>query len=374
MTFEPPQDPQQSPRAPQPQAPPPVDASQYAAPSQPQWAWAAPAPQPQWEETGPLEFHQALRGVARYRWWRPLLGLVLGVVYYFTLSLAFTIPFMPYLFSSGAVSLTSTDIDSSAIIDTQEPILLLLGLGSVALMIPSVILAMLSIGLRPTGRVWSVALRIRWRWIWRTLLPAIVTLIVMNAVGIALEFAFGSDTAEAISGDTPEIDTRAALWSLLIVLLLVPLQATGEEVVFRGAFMQAIGGWLGAVRGSSAFAVFLRGPWLPILIPSVAFGFSHIYDIWGWLAVVAMAVAMGWLTWRTGGLEAAITLHVMNNLVAFAYLASGISGETAQTESSGGLGSLIGTASGLVLYSWWVNRDFTRRDGRRTRTDLVEVR
>ena len=46
-----------------------------------------------------------------------------------------------------------------AIPDTQRPISLLLTLGSVAMMIPAVQLAMLSTGLSPVGRIWSVALR-----------------------------------------------------------------------------------------------------------------------------------------------------------------------------------------------------------------------
>ncbi|MER2134496.1 MAG: CPBP family intramembrane glutamate endopeptidase, partial [Arthrobacter sp.] len=40
--------------------------------------------------------------------------------------------------------------------------------------------------------------------------------------------------------------------------------------------------------------------------------------------VAVFAVAAGWLTWRTGGLEAAIALHVVNNLVVLALGAVGL--------------------------------------------------
>jgi hypothetical protein len=65
---------------------------------------------------------------------------------------------------------------------------------------------------------------------------------------------------------------------------------------------------------------------------------------------------------------------VINNLIAFGFMAFAFGGETAQTSDSGGPGTLIGEIVGLALYCWWVDRDFRRRDGRRTRVDLVQVR
>lgn len=340
---------------------------------QPQWAWARPAPQIRWVETAPLEYHHLLRGVARYRWWKPLLVLILGVIYYLTLSVAYGLLVMlPYFLLSGE-PLSEAGVMSLAIPDTQKPVSLVMALGSVALMIPAALLAMLSVGLRPWGRLWSVALRIRWRWIGRTVLPALAALVVMNVLGIALELALAGGAGEESLAEAPALDMTAVAWSLIIVLLLVPIQATAEELVYRGMFMQVLGAWLGGVRGTGGFSAFLRGPWLPIVIPAIAFGFSHIYDFWGWAAVVAMALAAGWISWRTGGLEAAISLHVVNNIVAFGFMAVGFGGETAQTSDGGGPGSLLGTIVGLALYVWWVDRDFFRRDGRRTRIDHVET-
>jgi membrane protease YdiL (CAAX protease family) len=334
-----------------------------------------PLPQVRWVETPPLEYHQLMRGAPRYRWWKPLVALVLAFIYYLVLSAVFgIIVLVPYFLLAGG-SLDADDLLALALPDTQQPVSIVLTLGSIALMIPAALMAMMSVGLNPWKRLWSVALRIRWRWIWRTVLPAFVALIVMNVVGIALEIAFaGGLESEAALGEGPELDVQAALLSLLFVLLLVPLQATAEELVYRGMFMQTLGAWLGGVRGTSRMAAFWRGPWLPIAVPAVLFGFSHIYDVWGFLAVTAMAVAAGWLSWRTGGLEAAISLHVINNLVAFGFLAAAVGGETGQTSDGGGAGSLIGSIVGLALFCWWVDRDFRRRDGRRTRIDMIEER
>ncbi len=326
-----------------------------------------------WQDTPELEYHQLLRGARRYRWWKVLLTLLLSLLYYLTLSVVFTIPFGIVIALSGGDILM--DLGEYAVPDTQNPLSLVLTLGSIILMIPAVWLAMVSTGLRPFARVWSVALRIRWRWIGRTILPAMLTLIVMNVVGTIVNvLAMPAEALEGDGVDMSTLDLSLALWSLLIVLLLVPLQATAEEVVFRGLFMQSLGAWFGGLRGSGAVARFVRGPWLVILIPALLFGFSHIYDLWGFLAVTAMAVAAGWLTWRTGGLEAAITIHVVNNLVAFGFMAFAVGGETAQVADSGGPGLFVGEVVGLLMYSWWVDRDFRRRDGRRTRIDTVEVR
>lgn len=339
-------------------------------------AWARPQEVVRWEHTPPLEYHELLRGVPRYRWWKPLVALVLGTLYYLTFSIVYTLVVMvPYFLLSGADLTDPNAIMALAVPDTQQPVSMLLTLGSVALMLPAALLAMVSVGLTPAKRLWSVALRIRWRWILRSIVPALAALLVINVLGIALEIAFAGGVEDSgLTEEAPSIDAQAAVISLLLVLVLVPIQATAEEVVFRGALMQSLGAWLGAVRGSGGVAAFFRGPWLPILVPAIAFGFAHIYDIWGWLIVVALAVVAGWITWRTGGLEAAISLHVINNLIAFAFMSFGFGGETAQTSDGSGPGSAIAAVVGFALFAWWVDRDFRRRDGSRTRIDLVQAR
>ncbi|MGK0722395.1 CPBP family intramembrane glutamic endopeptidase [Leucobacter sp. W1478] len=373
MSFE-----QQPPSGPQPQStqpgmpPQPVQESQ--APDA--WGWAQGAAAPiHWEETEPLEYHRLLRGAPKYRWWKPLLALVLAFFYYVTFTVVFSVIVMvPYLLLSGA-EFTEDTLLSIATPDTQQPISLVITLGSVALMIPAVWLAMLSTGLTPIGRAWSVALRIRWRLLFRTVIPAFVALAVMNIVGIGVELALAAVRGDATPIlEAPPIDPTVALWSAAIILLLVPIQATAEELVFRGMFMQSLGAWFGGSRAAGAVGAFLRGPWIPIVVPSLIFGFAHIYDIWGWMVVVLLALVAGWLTWRTGGLEAAISIHVVNNWIAFGLMVLAIGGETKQTESGAGPGAIIGQIVGLGLYVWWVERIFVRKGGPRTRIDLVQSR
>lgn len=86
-----------------------------------------------------------------------------------------------------------------------------------------------------------------------------------------------------------------------------------------------------------------------------------------------MALTAAWLTWRTGGLEAAITIHVVNNLFGFMFMVFAFGGETGQTAEGGSPFGVIAAICGQVLYAWWVDRDFRKNDGRRTRIDYVEV-
>ncbi len=98
-------------------------------------------------------------------------------------------------------------------------------------------------------------------------------------------------------------------WPAFLVVLVVtsPLQAIAEEVFFRGYLLQAIGSatgraWLGIVGTALLFALF-HGTQNPAL-------FVHRF---------AFGLVAGWLVLRTGGLEAGIAAHIVNNLFAFGY-------------------------------------------------------
>ena len=49
------------------------------------------------------------------------------------------------------------------------------------------------------------------------------------------------------------------------------------------------------------------------------FGLAHGLAIQGFLAITVFGVVAAWLTIRTGGLEAAIALHVVNNVSMFLF-------------------------------------------------------
>nr|WP_243862253.1 CPBP family intramembrane glutamic endopeptidase [Frigoribacterium faeni] len=156
-------------------------------------------------------------------------------------------------------------------------------------------------------------------------------------------------TGQAIRTGPVTTPPSTLVWSVLVIVLLVPLQASGEEYVYRGFATQALGSWV-------------AWPVVAIVVPTVAFALSHAYNPWGVLDVAVFGVAAAWLTWRTGGLEAAIVGHVLNNTVLFLLLAP-----FAGTEASDG--SPLGLAVTVVctpVWAWLVTRAFHRSGERRT--------
>lgn len=132
---------------------------------------------------------------------------------------------------------------------------------------------------------------------------------------------------------------ESQLWGyLLVIVLLAPLQAAGEEYFFRGYLIQALHSaapsfnavpvtdglagklavgyqrWFGVVASAFIFALMHGGQNLPLFLHRFAFG-----------------LIAGWLVVKTGGLEAGIAAHVVNNVVAFGYAA--VSGTMAETRA-----------------------------------------
>ncbi|WP_046703887.1 CPBP family intramembrane glutamic endopeptidase, partial [Streptomyces europaeiscabiei] len=114
-------------------------------------------------------------------------------------------------------------------------------------------------------------------------------------------------------GSSPE-PTWAGLSPFLLglaaVCLLVPFQAAAEEYVFRGWLSQAVGAWC-------------RSPWIVVTPQAVLFAAAHGWGTpWGFADLVVFGLITGLLTIRTGGLEAAIALHVLNNLLPMGMLSA----------------------------------------------------
>jgi membrane protease YdiL (CAAX protease family) len=123
---------------------------------------------------------------------------------------------------------------------------------------------------------------------------------VTIAGGSALAAATGLDTGP----DGGWAGWAPFLVSLGLLLLVVPVQAAAEEYAFRGYLLQAVG-------------AVLRRPWIPILVQAVLFAAIHGWGTpWGFADLVVFGALAGYLTVRTGGLEAAVALHVVNNLAA----------------------------------------------------------
>lgn len=95
---------------------------------------------------------------------------------------------------------------------------------------------------------------------------------------------------------------------VIIALVLIPIQTSFEEYLFRGYLMQGIG-------------VLAKNKWLPLLLTSVVFGLMHIANPEiGKLGPVIMVyyigtgLFLGIITLMDDGLELALGFHAANNL------------------------------------------------------------
>jgi membrane protease YdiL (CAAX protease family) len=233
------------------------------------------------EENRPRDYVHLMRG-PRYRWWRPLATIVLTLVMWIVLSGLLTIPFA----LTGAMP---SGEEFTLGVGTNLWMNLML-----AAFIPAGLIATRIGHWRPMGRLMSVTGRVRWAWLLQSM--AIVTPLWVIYLGINW-FVFDQ-----------QILPRPQDWIGLLVVTAIttPLQAAGEEVAFRGVFVQAIGAWIAnrwvALGVSTA-------------VTTALFVAAHgSMDLWIWLDLAALAVLGCWLTWRTGGLEAAMALHIVNNL------------------------------------------------------------
>ncbi len=226
-------------------------------------------------------YHRLAR-TERYRWWKPILELVLWVLLACLLVIVVVLP---------ASSLLGPAEDGA-------PGLIKIGI-SMAVMIPAAFLAA-----RLTGRSWRTLLsidgRVRWRWLGVCLVVALAQVVVRFAVEAAFA-AFGHPVTFARGAWVGW--ARFTPLAIVVVAAIVP-QAAAEEVVCRGTLVQAFGAWV-------------RQPWFAILLSSVLFGLAHALPLAGFVSTATLGVAAAWLTIRTGGLEAAVALHVLHNLSWF---------------------------------------------------------
>ncbi len=295
---------------------------------------------------GQYEFHRLALSWPRHRWWRPLLTALLGFVFYIVFLLVVVVAGLGLAFLSP----TGVDpyLDALTVLDLTNPVMFAFTLVSLILMIPALALASLITGPKPIGLLSSVAGRIRWRWLAVCTGVALAVFLASLAVSTGIGFLFPEEAAPA----PVQQDTTILLVMLALSLLAVPFQAAAEEYVFRGFLMQAIGSWL-------------RHPAYAILLPVPLFVLGHGYDPLGQTDVALFAIFAGWISWRTGGLEAAIAVHAINNMTIFALGAFGL---VDVNSTEGSVSGLVVSALTMGVTAVVIVRLADRRGIDRTRT------
>ncbi len=270
----------------------------------------------------------------RYRWWKPIVAFLLtGFLFVLFMSIAFfAIGFSGTPSPIGALleqsdTLAADELMQQGLESLAEsgPGISLL-LGSVILLLPALWIAMNATRLGGLRTLSSVEGHLRWQRIGRLIVPVFLIFAVGNLAELAITCL--------LSGEMPAF-SLPSLSYILMILILVPIQSATEEYAYRGFLMQSFGSWI-------PIAI------IPLILQAVIIMGSHTYNIWGLLAILAFGLIAGILALKTGGLEASIVFHAMNNICAF--LVSAAVGANAMAAEATILDMALSIALDLIVF------------------------
>ncbi|VXC08589.1 CPBP family intramembrane glutamic endopeptidase [Pseudoclavibacter sp. 8L] len=254
------------------------------------------------------------------------------------------------LLFGGLVGFAQLFLFGAAIVDSRilgrtgfTPLQQAAGALSLGVLIPySMLLQRLLYGV-PFRSLHSVAGRFRFGVFGRALLAFGPILLVVVASGFLLA------PAEQVPWTTFDLVAY-----FVIGMLLTPLAAAGEEYGFRGFMFRVVGGW---TRGARVGAV------IGIIIPTVLFSLFHgSLDPYILTSYLVLFGSLAVVTWRTGGLETAVVLHVVYNVTALVLgttLHVDLGGALDSRETaSGSLATLMPSATLILITAviWWMTR------------------
>lgn len=265
-------------------------------------------------------------------WWRPVVAVLLGGIGFVTLALVF-----------GMIALIADPpprLDPRSI--TLTPVMFLANNLSLAALIPLSIALSVAFLRQPAGYLASVAGRIRWRLLFKV--AALLTPIWI------MQQAF----TVWVTWDETELAIRPHTVAMAVIILTTQVfQCAGEEYGFRGLVNRGVGGLIGHEHVSFLVSA---------MVSSLFFTVVHnAQDPWLNLFYFVFGMVACYLTWRTGGLEAAIALHCVNNLIAMTFVPfSDMSGLFDRGEGTGS--ALILVNVGFLLVGAWVAIRFTKSE------------
>jgi len=150
-------------------------------------------------------------------------------------------------------------------------------------------------------------------------------------------------------------NSKSFLILLIICLLAFPIQASFEEILFRGYLMQG-------------FSLVSKKPWVPLVLTSLIFGSVHVLNgtnLYMDLSIVAstfiIGMMLGIIALGDNGIETAMGVHIANNLYVALFFNSTDSGlpglpsmvTTQASEPFSGLPFLILAAILMIVILFW---------------------
>jgi hypothetical protein len=150
-------------------------------------------------------------------------------------------------------------------------------------------------------------------------------------------------------------NSKSFLILLIICLLAFPIQASFEEILFRGYLMQG-------------FSLVSKKPWVPLVLTSLIFGSVHVLNgtnLYMDMSIVAstfiIGMMLGIIALGDNGIETAMGVHIANNLYVALFFNSTDSGlpglpsmvTTQASEPFSGLPFLILAAILMIVILFW---------------------
>jgi uncharacterized protein len=313
-------------------------------PLPPGFRWAPPPGTPPHDVPRPFLLVMRSRDWA---WWRPLLGLLLVAALWF----AGTTLVLVGAFAARV----GPDL---RLFDLVDPLTLLITNLTLIIAVPVVWMAWAVVhGMKP-GWSSSVLARLRPR----LFLPFTLRALATIGAGIGLSVVVGV----VLGGDQVTGPIASFGWLLVVVLLTTPLQSAAEEYLFRGYLSQAIAGWIGRPRAGAVVAA---------VVTAALFSVAHAPpDVLTFLDRFVVGLAASATVWLTGGLEAAIVLHAVNNVLVF--VLAGALGDAMVTEdvpTGPGVVSVLLSVASMGAYVALVARS-RRRLRPETHTAALDLR
>lgn len=203
-----------------------------------------------------------------------------------------------------------TEITSMADFE-MTPIMFLATNLSLAALVPTAMLIGRIIFGQKGGFVSSVIGKLRWGWLG----VCVAIMIPVWALMILVSWLVNPAQFDGLHANNETI------LFICIILLTTPLQCAGEEYGFRGLINRSVSSF---VRPDKKIFGVPTGMLLGTLVSSLMFMAAHAAtDIWLNLFYFMFGVVSCIMAWRTGGLEASIAMHAVNNLVAMTTLPFG---------------------------------------------------
>ncbi len=286
--------------------------------------------------------HSQFLQTPRRRWWKLPIALIVAGVAWLIGSTIVTIPALVYDVINQKIDLadpTALQNYVAGITTHVTPALFLANNVGIALMIPSAWLGLIIYGQKPRW-LSSVVGGLRWKWLFRILGLILIPYIALEALTLV------------VTG-VPQLTWKPySLFMIVVILFTTPLQCAGEEYGLRGLVNRLFGSYW-----SSRVSFWIGG-----VVSSVAFMLLHTaQDVYLNAFYFTFGMLSCWMAWRTGGLEAGIALHVINNVTAMAVFPfSDFSGVFNRTAGSANPWDVLPLAAVMLasmgLVEWQVRR------------------